>query len=334
MSRPLRIEYPGAWYHVMNRGANYKNIFTDDDDREMFLQLIEETNEIQKIIIHAYCLMDNHYHLLVKTPEGGLGRAMRHLNGVYTQRFNRKNLRDGPLFRGRYKAIVIDKEAYLLELVRYIHMNPAKNKNDIHKLLSYPWSSNIYYLGKKKKPNWLKTSNVLCLFSANPRDQRFLYKEFITDRIPEEIRNIYSKKKLSPILGDLSFREWVKRSFVKDQIENYEIPEANKKTAGPTADQVLKVITKWYKVDMTQLKVKRRGVGNEPRQVGIYLCRHLCGLSLKDINSIFSLDAYTTTSMAIAKVKKNISGDKSFKDRVEKIKSLVSNKQSLVNCHL
>lgn len=97
---------------------------------------------------------------------------------------------------------------------------------------------------------------------------------------------------------------------MKDQIENYEIAEANKKTAGPTTDQVLKVITKWYKVDMAELKIKRRGVGNEPRQVGIYLCRHLCGLSLKDINSIFSLDAYTTTSMAIAKVKKYISGKK------------------------
>ena len=112
MSRPLRIEYPGAWYHVMNRGNNFQKIFLDDADKKQFLKLLGETCEMWKIRVHAYCLMDNHYHVLIETPVIGLSRAMRHLNGIYTQRFNRKNKRDGVLFRGRYRAILVQSKNF------------------------------------------------------------------------------------------------------------------------------------------------------------------------------------------------------------------------------
>lgn len=324
MSRPLRIEYPGAWYHVMNRGANYQNIFSDDGDRNIFLQLVGETCEIWKIKIHAYCLMDNHYHFLIETPEGGLGRVMRHLNGVYTQRFNRKNSSDGPLFRGRYKAILVDGDTYLMEIVRYIHMNPAKKRNDINVLMNYPWSSNKFYLDKRKKPVWLTTSNILSLFSTNIRNQKSLYKEFITDKIPEDIRKFYSQKRLLPVLGDNFFKEWVKKTFVKDNVENYEIAEANKKAAGPTVESVLEKVKECYKVDNTELKRKRRGVENEPRNVAIYLCRHLCGLSLNEIKLLFGIDTYTTVSMASINIKNRISVDRGFQKKLERIKILIN----------
>ena len=118
MARPLRIEYPGAWYHVMNRGAGRKKIFNATPHYELFLTLLEEVSERFGAEIHAYCLMGNHYHLLLHTPEGNLQRSMRHLNGVYTQRYNRMRGTDGPLFRGRYKAIVVDADHYLLHLSR------------------------------------------------------------------------------------------------------------------------------------------------------------------------------------------------------------------------
>src|SRR3989304_6317848 len=120
MARPLRIEYPGAYYHVMNRGLSRRDIFLDDKGREWFLDLLSDISRLWKIEIYAYCLMDNHYHLLFKTPQGGLSRAMRHLDGIYTQRFNRAHHRDGPLLRGRYKAILIDAEEHFLSIVRYI----------------------------------------------------------------------------------------------------------------------------------------------------------------------------------------------------------------------
>lgn len=117
MPRPQRIEYPGAWYHVMNRGAGRRVIFRTNVQRQGFLELLGELSEIYGIAVHAYCLMGNHYHLLIHTPRGNLSAAMRHLNSVYTQRFNRSIGTDGPLFRGRYKAVVVEADAYLAHSV-------------------------------------------------------------------------------------------------------------------------------------------------------------------------------------------------------------------------
>src|SRR3989338_5280796 len=126
MARPLRIEFPEACYHVMNRGSERRNIFLHDTDYEAFLGLLEDAGERWQIKVFAFCLMANHYHLFLKTPQGNLSRVMRHLDGLYTQIFNRTYKRDGPLLRGCYKAIVVDADSYLLELVRYIHLNPVK----------------------------------------------------------------------------------------------------------------------------------------------------------------------------------------------------------------
>jgi len=126
MSRPLRIEYPGAYYHVMNRGTARQKIFLNDQDRQRFLDLLGQTCQMWGVRVYAYCLMDNHYHLLVETTDAALSRAMRHLDGIYTQRFNRAHGRDGPLFRGRYRAILIEPEEYFMAVARYIHRNPAE----------------------------------------------------------------------------------------------------------------------------------------------------------------------------------------------------------------
>ena len=124
MARPLRIQYPDAWYHVMNRGRNRAKIFYSRADYTAFIELLKDASSLWNIRIAAYCLMSNHYHLLVQTPEANLSRYMRHINGLYTQYFNRTYKSDGQLFRGRYKSIVIDGDSYLPELIRYIHRNP------------------------------------------------------------------------------------------------------------------------------------------------------------------------------------------------------------------
>ncbi len=126
MSRPLRIEYPGAWYHVMNRGRRRQKIFMSRGDYESFIKVLQETSDGWGLEVSAYCLMSNHYHLLVHSPDGNLSRCMRHINGVYTQRFNRGHKKDGPLFRGRYKAVLVDSDSHLLEVLRYIHRNPLR----------------------------------------------------------------------------------------------------------------------------------------------------------------------------------------------------------------
>ena len=146
MSRPLRIQYPDAWYHVMNRARRGQDLFPDQTDMDTFINLLKETAAMFNLKVSAFCLMPTHYHLLIQTPDANLARCMRHINGVYTQRYNVRNKCDGTLFRGRYKSILVDTDNYLLELVRYIHRNPLRS-GLVDKMDPYSWSSHRGYLG-------------------------------------------------------------------------------------------------------------------------------------------------------------------------------------------
>ena len=157
MPRPHRIEYNDAFYHVMNRGRGYQRIFYSPPYCNAFLTTLAETHQRFGVLIHGYCLIGNHYHLLLQTPRGNLDRAMRHINGVYTQRYNRLKHTDGPLFRGRYKAFLVDEDHYLLQLSRYIHRNPVEAKPPlVQSLDTYPWSSYPAYINYTKAPAWLQ----------------------------------------------------------------------------------------------------------------------------------------------------------------------------------
>jgi putative transposase len=156
MSRSLRILYANAWYHVMNRGAAHATTFHDSEDYREFLDILRQTHRRYRFEIHAYCLMPNHYHILVRTPLANLSCGMRHLNGLYTRHYNKKYQKDGSLFRGRYKAILIDAENYLLQLSRYIHLNPVKAHLAEHPN-KYPWSSYHFYSKNSKPPEWIYT---------------------------------------------------------------------------------------------------------------------------------------------------------------------------------
>ena len=157
MSRPLRIQFPDAVYHVMNRGAARQATFTGDADHQAFLDTVAEAHRLWGIEVFAYCLMGNHYHLCLRTPGGNLSRVMRHLDGIYTERFNRRHGRDGPLFRGRYKAILVEQSEYLAAVIRYIHLNAVAA--GIEKLPEdYRWASHRYYRRRKGAPSWLNTT--------------------------------------------------------------------------------------------------------------------------------------------------------------------------------
>ena len=168
MSRPLRIQYPGAWYHVMNRGRRAEAIFLGKKDYFSFIELLKEAVDLWNVRVSAYCLLSTHYHLLIQTPDANLSRCMRHIDGVYTQRFNRSHHVDGQLFRGRYKSILIDADSYLLELIRYIHRNPI-DSGIVKNLEKYPWSSHQGYLSDAKKWGWLYKEFVLSMFSVDKR---------------------------------------------------------------------------------------------------------------------------------------------------------------------
>ena len=179
MARPLRIEFAGALYHVTSRGDGQEDIYLDDKDREIYLEVLADAQHRFNWTIHAYCLMSNHYHLLIETPDSNLAKGMRHLNGVYTQRFNRHHKRVGHVFQGRYKAILVQKDSYLLELSRYIVLNPVRAEM-VRSAKDWPWSSYRATAGLVDEDKWLTTNWILAAFSRKKRDAVQQYRAFVT----------------------------------------------------------------------------------------------------------------------------------------------------------
>ena len=324
MARPLRIEYPDAWYHVMNRGRRAEHIFLEERDCKAFLDLLKEAVELWNVRIAAYCLMVNHYHLLVQTPNGNLSRFMRHINGVYTQRFNRLHRCNGQLFGGRYKSIVVDADKYLLQLVRYIHRNPLR-AGIVDRLDSYKWSSHKGYISRGKKWDWLHKGFVLSMLSESPRQQHRLYSEFVAQEDFEEISRVFEKKKLPAIFGSDEFVDWLKGHFYGEK-KHREVPES--KVLAPDGDKIKQVICRIYGVREQELLKARRGVMNEPRNVAIYLTRQLRGDNLAEICREYGLSKYSSASSVIERVGIRMSADRQFGKRVEEISQLLSKSQA------
>ncbi|MCD6526539.1 MAG: transposase [Desulfuromonas sp.] len=177
----------------MNRGRRREDIFEDKGDYLLFLDVLRDTAKMWNLKVAAYCLMSNHYHLLVQTPEGNLSRCMRHLNGVYTQRYNRKHGHDGQLFRGRYKAVLVEEDNYLLELLRYIHRNPLV-AGMVSELDAYNWSSHCGYLAHEKGWEWLHRDKLLKMFSKTKKLAFAEYLTFVNQQDSDEIQHFYSKE--------------------------------------------------------------------------------------------------------------------------------------------
>ncbi len=180
MSRPLRIEFSGALYHIISRGNRQEDIYDDDWDRLSFLSLLEELHADYNWVCHSYCLMNNHYHFLIETPDANLSKGMRHINGVYTQRYNRRHERVGHLFQGRYKAILVEKENYLLELSRYIVLNPVR-AGLVRAPEDWPWSSYRATVGQSPSPSYFNAAWLLATFGTTLSLAIERYKAFVAE---------------------------------------------------------------------------------------------------------------------------------------------------------
>lgn len=222
MTRPLRLEFEGALYHITSRGDRRENIYKSDADRRGFLSLLADVCELYNWTCHAYCLMSNHYHLLIETPDANLSRGMRQLNGVYTQQFNRRNHCCGHVFQGRYKSILVDKESYLLELTRYIVLNPVR-AGMVQWAQEWPWSSYRYTIGLAKKPEWLQIDWLLPAFGANRSDAITQYIDFVVRGMSSP--SIWDDLKHQIYLGDEKFVESM-QMLVDEDKDLSEIPSA------------------------------------------------------------------------------------------------------------
>ncbi|GAB4345951.1 MAG: hypothetical protein Kow0089_23130 [Desulfobulbaceae bacterium] len=324
MARPLRIEYPDAWYHVMNRGRRKEKIFLTAEDYLSFLQVLRETCDAWRLEVAAYCLMPNHYHLLVHTPEGNISRCMRHLNGVYTQRFNRRHEIDGQLFRGRYKAVLVDADTYLLEVLRYIHRNPLEagltdNLND------FPWSSHHGYISRAKKWDWLYKEFPLSMVSTSKNKQRSAYLDFVGEGGSEEIERFYKRKNLPSILGTDTFKEHLKDRF-DDLIGNREIPGTRELV--PSAGKIIDSVCAHFGITEKELMKSRRGRENLPRDLAIFLVRRHTRKTLAEVGDLFGITNYSTVSSAIERVKTRLSNNKNITSTFRKIEKKINKSQS------
>lgn len=319
MARPLRIQYPGAFYHVMNRGISHAPIFYDKSgDRSLFRQTLADAVRLWKIRIHAFSLMDNHYHLLVETPLANLSRAMQHIDGVYTQRFNRLHRRDGPLIRGRFKSILVQQGEYFLELVRYIHLNGVR-------ALRFPSarvdsdSSHPDYIRPTQAAPWLQTKLVLSYFSDNIR----AFDQFVHQGVSLELDSILSKRRWPAILGTREFVEAMRVRFLHSAARTKDRPQVGElqliRTLEP--NKVIEEIVEMYQDHYQGHPAE--GVNAEGRWAIMVALRRYAHLTYQEIATLFGEISYDAVEKFIKR--NDFSRNSLFREIEARLERLMSN---------
>jgi len=218
MARPLRIQYPGAFYHVTCRGNEHRKTFFDDDDRYRFMKLLKESLGIYQVVLYAYVLMDNHFHLVLQTVRANLNEFMRRFNICYTGWFNYRHNTCGHLYQGRYKALLVDADTYLLELSRYVHLNPVRvgqlRRRDYHEkwqyVKGYQWSSLAGYLNTKRVVDFVEYGMVLDMIGG-----RYAYQRFLSGGVRKGLDDIFEDVQYQTILGNNDFIALVKGEYLE-----------------------------------------------------------------------------------------------------------------------
>ena len=277
MTRPLRIQYPGAYYHVTSRGNERKNIFRKNGDRKQFLSYLKSAYLRYGAVIHVFCLMNNHYHLLLETPKGNLSQIMLHINGAYTNYFNIKHKRRGHLFQGRYKAILIEADSYAGELSRYIHLNPVR-ASLIDMPEKYKWSSHRFYLGRNNKPEWLRTDFILGYFEEDGSFPEKRYQGFVNAKLYGEYESPLKETAASTILGTEKFIEIIRDKYVNGKRGDRDLPALAEIAMSVDIDEVYREI---YKIVAHNESLTKK--------MTLYLCLRYNGMKLKDIGKYFNI---------------------------------------------
>jgi REP element-mobilizing transposase RayT len=277
MARPLRIAYPGAFYHVTSRGNEQKDVFKSQKDREKFLEYLASATQRYGALIHAYCLMSNHYHLLLETPAGNLSQIMQHINSAYTTYFNIKRKRAGHLFQGRFKAILVEADEYATELSRYIHLNPVR-AGIVSNPEDYPWSSYRSYIGEGNVTEWLKREFILGYFGKRTADAMKKYRKFVEDMLGEEYESPLKNTFGTAILGTAGFIETITATHLSTKEADRDVPALRQFASRPSLEEIRTAVN-------TQI------VGDEKlaRQAGMYLCHRYSGEKLRTIGELYNV---------------------------------------------
>lgn len=315
MARPLRLEFEGAYYHITSRGNLRDRIFFDAKDREKFLEILKRTKERYGYLLHAYALMDNHYHLLIETPKANLSQIMQNVNTSYTVYINKRHKRYGHLFQGRFKGIIVDKETYLVVLTRYIHLNPVRARI-VKRPEDYRWTSYREYIGdSKEKESLADTTETLSCFSKKKNAAINAYREFVSDSISEE-SNPLEDVEAGLIMGGKQFKELI-RKLLHGRKPDEEIPQLKRFREEIPIDKIIKTCCEYYGKKKEELLA--RGKGKKERKTLIYLSKVMSNAKNIEIGRYYGVKG-STVSEALKEVETRIKRDKKYQKEIEILK--------------
>jgi len=306
MARQQRIHVHGGIYHVMLRGNGGMEVFASDDDRCRFLLLLQEGSYRFGFRVHAFCLMNNHVHLAIQVSDVPLSNIMQNLSFRYTRWFNYRQKRFGHLFQGRFKAILIDQNTYLLALIRYIHLNPVRAEM-VKDPSDYDWSGHHAYLGDEYIP-WLTTDYLLGQLADNVDRARERYHEFVQAGMDEDHAKVFHQRnKDSRLLGDDDFMEV---AYAKSKTE---------RSKPPTLDDIVRVVAEHYELEPSELERKSRGhKQSEARYIIAWLCTETGAATLTKVAERFQRDL-ATISGGVRRIRRLSQQDDQFEKLLDQL---------------
>lgn len=312
MARQLRIQYPGAFYHVFSRGNQKQPIFLSDDDRYFFLKCLREAYEKFGVIVHVYCLMPNHFHLILETTLGNLSSMMHFLNTTYTVYFNTKHKRCGHLFQGRYKSILIEAESYAQELSRYIHLNPVRSEMAALPE-QYPWSSYEFYRGPSRPEKWLETAFILRLFGEQLDKAREAHMEYVIKGIGEKVPASIKDSVRKGILGSEEFVTRIRKEHLGDKLgkPDREKPQLRKLRKKPDLPLILSISEKVlgvrnrYLVPIAIL-ISHKSTALRLREIGEFFSLSISGVANACSRARAAIAANATIAIAVEEIEQEI----------------------------
>ena len=320
MARPLRIEYEGAFYHVTARGNERKRIYYSKADYEKFKAYLEEAQEKYGYLLHCYVLMTNHYHLIIETPRANLSSVMHYINSSYTNYINIKKRRSGHLFQGRYKAILIDRDSYLLELSRYLHLNPVRAKM-VERPEDYPYSSYRAYIFKNKE-DIVYRELILGMISKTKKDAIDRYKNFVDRAIgaglDNPLKNVYG----GIILGGTRFIKEALSRLSEEDLLKEDISHRRALRSAYRFEEVMDSICVYFDIPRDELLGNENG---EHRNIAIYLLKKYTGLTNRQIGQLVGNISYSAVAKVYQRFSEKLKEDKALKREVGKIVSNLSN---------
>jgi REP element-mobilizing transposase RayT len=346
MARPIRIERVEGWYHITTRGNERRAIYRDDRDRQHFCALLEETVSRFGVVLHAFVLMDNHYHLLLELREPNLSRAMQWLNVSYSVWFNRRRRRSGHLFQGRYRAVIVDAAEWGLSLSRYLHLNPVRvaslglgkrEQQQMHmgagnppeasivreritRLRAYRWSSYRAYAELAEAPAWLDCGSVLRLGGGGEDGARRRYRAYVENALRAGLdESPWEGLKEQVVLGGSVFLAHLRRHWAGDDREQRGV--ARLRAERPEFSEVIRCVEKVKGEKWEEFRDRHADHG---RDLVLYLSRRLCGLKLDELAQRVGLKEYATVAMAVKRFESRLNQHGSAREQYQKVSHLLN----------